>query len=201
LIYHDPEPPFTFDELLHRYGPRRKRMIPTFMKVLAELIIEARSLALPTVVRKSWPASELSVLQRHLPGAEVINLGLCTLGPALEQRAAAFFPDNPLAGVVLDQIGTAWIDGLMRRLHQQLRVEAKARGWRAGPAYRPGIGRWPLEMQGELFRHLPGQDAGVTLSDEWMMSPKKSVSFVVAQGRRLGPCQFDFNPAVTNEPN
>ncbi|MFQ5611518.1 MAG: hypothetical protein ACE5H9_05240 [Anaerolineae bacterium] len=192
LIHHDADPPFSVDELMRRYGPRRARMKPAFRQVLEQMVAEARTLAEPRFAGKTFPAADLPLFSRHLPGAEMITLGVCTLGPALEARASAFFPDDPLKGVILDQVGTAWVDGLLRRFHGRLRARARARldGWRAGPAYRPGLGRWPLALQPEILGRLPADEMGITLTGAGMMIPQKSISFIVPQGRRLKPGRF-----------
>lgn len=190
-INHRPEVPFSLDEFVRRHGPRRERMLPLFKEVAAEMMAQAKVLAEPREARATLAAAVVPRLSRRLPGAETITLGLCTLGPALEQRAAALFRDNPLAAMVLTQIGSLWVDGLMRAVHAEIRAEARARGRRAGPPYRPGLGRWPLEFQDEIFQHLPAAALGVSLTEAWAMMPQKSVSFIVAEGRRLGPSRFD----------
>ena len=64
-------------------------------------------------------------------------------------------------------------------------VEREGAGQQASPSYRPGIGRWPVELQSELLDHLPAPAIGVQLLDG-MMIPQKSVSMIVGIGTKLG---------------
>jgi hypothetical protein len=49
----------------------------------------------------------------------------------------------------------------------------------AGPAYRPGIGRWPLTAQYAIFDLLPAPRIHVSLNDVAVMSPKMSTSLII----------------------
>jgi hypothetical protein len=145
---------------------------------------EAHRLAAPRSVQKSFRAAELPTFAIRLPGAETITLGVCTIGPALEQRSSALFGEDPAAAVILDEVGTLWVNGLARELHEAVRAAARLAGQQASPSYRPGIGRWPVEFQSELFDLLPVAELGLRLS-HGIMIPQKSVSMIVGVGTRL----------------
>jgi hypothetical protein len=102
----------------------------------------------------------------------------------LEQRSSALFGEDPAAAVILDEVGTLWVNGLARELHDAVRAAAKAAGQQASPSYRPGIGRWPVEFQTELLNLLPADELGLRLS-HGMMIPQKSVSMIIGVGSRL----------------
>lgn len=176
--------PFTVDVLLARYGRRKAKIEPIYRQMYEA----AHRLASPAVVRHSYPANDLPLLANYLPGAETITLGLCTIGPALEKRVTDLFHTDPPAAIILDEIGTAWVDRLARQMHRELRAEARLQNKRAGPSYRPGIGRWPMQLQHDIFDHLPAADLGVRLVGE-MMIPQKSISMIVATGSKLGRSQ------------
>jgi hypothetical protein len=120
-----------------------------------------------------------------LPGAETLTLGLCTIGLRLEAEVVKLFERDPVSAYALDEIGTRWVNELARRMHLEIRQAARAQGKQASPAYRPGIGRWPVELQSQIFEHLPAAEAGVELLEGMIMMPQKSISLIVAVGVKL----------------
>jgi len=175
------EAPFSLETLLRRYGDRR----PSIQTVYQQMFDKAHRLVEPRTAQRTFSATELPTFATYLPGAETIILGLCTIGSNLEEQVTELFNSDPVEAVVLDEIGTLWVNGLGRELHNTIRTAAKAAGQQASPSYRPGIGRWPVELQSELLDHLPAPVIGVQLLDG-MMIPQKSVSMIVGIGTKLG---------------
>jgi len=178
----DLEGEVSLDPLLKKYGKRRPRMEPMY----AEMLAAARGLAVPVVLKRGFSLEELPDFAEPLHFAERVVLGLCSLGGALEGRVAQLFPDEPAKAVVLDEIGNAWVAGLARKLHRQIRAQAAAGGMRAGPGYRPGIGHWPVEFQPRIFHLLGAELHGIRLTGGLMMEPRKSISMIVPVGHSLG---------------
>ncbi len=175
------EAPFSLETLLDRYRNRR----PQIQEIYRQMYVEAGRLVKPGHLRRTFPAGALPDLADCLPGAESLHLGVCTLGPALEERVSALFSEDPAAAVVLDEIGSLWVNGLGREMHQAIRTEAWTAGKQASPSYRPGIGRWPVELQEKILSHLPTADLGVRLSSG-ILVPQRTISMIVAVGARLG---------------
>lgn len=172
--------PFSLDSLLSRYGSRRANIRPVYV----QMVEEAQRLARPHSLQRTFAAAELPALAVFSPGAERFTLGLCTVGQALEDRVAVLFNEDPVAAVVLDEIGTRWVNELGRAMHERLRTAARAAGKQASPSYRPGIGRWPLALQEQILAYLPAAEIGVSLSNG-MLAPQKSISMIVAVGAKL----------------
>jgi hypothetical protein len=190
-----PEPPFSLELLLARYPSRRRRLLEP---VYRDMLAEAQQLTQPRQVQRAFPAAHLPLLAGCLPGVDSIVLALCTLGPHLDARISVLFKEDPVAAVVLDELGTHWIRSVAQSLHGELQRQARAAGQRTTPSYRPGIGRWPLELQAKLFRYLPAADIGLSLLSETVMVPPKSISMIVGIGRRPGrPCYAPEQPAAT----
>jgi hypothetical protein len=150
---------------------------------------EAKRLATPSTLQRTFLADELPALAIYLPGAETITLGICSLGPGLDARVSTLFNSDPVSAVVLDEIGTRWVKELGREMHLGIQAVAKEAGKRASPSFRPGVGRWPLELQKELFAGLPAATIGVRFQDG-LMDPQKSISMIVAIGVSLGRSRF-----------
>jgi hypothetical protein len=172
----------SLDPLLHKYGKRRARMEPMYVEMLAT----ARGLVKPVILHRGFAPAEVPEFAEALHFAERVVLGLCSLGGSLEDRVAHMFADEPARAVVLDEIGNAWVAGLARKLHRQIRAAAADEGLRAGPGYRPGIGHWPVELQPRIFHLLEAERHGLRLTSALMMEPRKSVSMIVPLGHSLG---------------
>lgn len=176
------EAPFSLEPILRRYRHRR----PGIQAAYELMYEQAYHLVEPRSLQHTFSPAGLPPLATCLPGAERITLAVCTIGPALEKLVADLFQEDPVSAVILDELGTLWVNGLARQLHQALRQAAHEQGKQISPSYRPGIGRWPVELQEYIFQHVPARDIGVRLVDSLIMSPQKSVSMIVATGAKLG---------------
>jgi hypothetical protein len=180
----------SLEPLLRKYTRRRARMEPMY----AEMLLAARVLVRPVVLRRAFPSAEVPDFADPLGTPEQVVLGLCSVGGALESRVAEIFADEPAQAVVLDEIGNAWVAGLARQLHREIRATAAAAGLRAGPGFRPGIGHWPVELQPRIFRLLEAEQHGIRLTGGLMMEPRKSVSMIVPIGQRLARTAYAPTP-------
>jgi hypothetical protein len=180
----------SLEPLLRKYTRRRARMEPLY----AEMLVAARVLVKPVVLKRAFPSAEVPDFANPLRTPEQVVLGLCSLGAALEARVAEIFADEPAQAVVLDEIGNAWVAGLAGQLHREIRAAAAAEGLRAGPGFRPGIGQWPVDLQPRIFHLLQAEQHGIHLTGGLMMEPRKSVSMIVPVGRRLARTAYAPEP-------
>ena len=180
-------------------GNRFKRR-PGAAVLLDELLATAlrERLIEPTLVYEMCPIAEIGrhhlcleggivlsgpLLASQLASARKLTAMICTIGPRLERRAAEYFAQGkPLRGLMLDEIGNAALRYLTREATRLVSREASARNWRTSRPFSPGMSGWPLSEQRHLFRLVPGQQIGVSLTSSSMMIPRKSVSMVVGIG-------------------
>ncbi len=64
-------------------------------------------------------------------------------------------------------------------MDRRIQEEANALGLKTSCRASPGYGDWDVREQGKLFRIVPAERIGVTLSESSMMMPRKSVSFAI----------------------
>lgn len=171
-------PELELEPFLVRYGDgrRRRNMEPLYREMLelAHKVAEARE------VHAEFGLSDLPELAEWLTSRAVgVVLVVCTLGPAIDVLEQRLFPEDPHKAVVLNEIGSEQVTRLTRAVHQMIRTEVAPRDLKAGPAYRPGVGQWPLELQTVVFDRLPAHEVGVTLDEYLTMTPLKSNSLIV----------------------
>lgn len=132
---------------------------------------------------------------RELPGSNVfarldrMAFCVCTIGPALEAEVTGLSAGGELLkAVVLDAIGSVAAEAAAAHIDATIAAEAAREGLKTSCRASPGYGDWDVREQAAIFKLLPAERIGVRLSDTFMMSPRKSVSFamhVAAEPERL----------------
>jgi hypothetical protein len=171
-------PDLSVETFLKRYGDgkRRAKMEPVYQ----DMLDEARRLSRPQAMHGEFSLAEVTDLTGWLaPDTVSVVLGLCTLGQPIAAHIYDFSKNDMVSAVVLYEITLKVITALTLDVHASIRTRMQARGLKAGPAYRPGLGRWPLETQGTVFACLPAQQIGVTLNEHLIMAPTKSTSMII----------------------
>ena len=132
---------------------------------------------------------------RELPGSTIfahldrMAFCVCTIGPALEAEVTRLSSGGEmLKAVVLDAIGSVAAEATAAHIDATIAAEAARGGLKTSCRASPGYGDWDVREQAAIFKLLHAERIGVRLSDTFMMSPRKSVSFamhVAAEPERL----------------
>ncbi|UCF79032.1 MAG: hypothetical protein JSW03_01860 [Candidatus Eiseniibacteriota bacterium] len=125
-----------------------------------------------------------------------IALSICTIGLALEERVSEYSNAGELAkALVLDSAGSTLAEAACDFANERICAMAAEQSLHAAPRTSPGYGRWKVEEQETIFRLLPADSVGVSLTKSYMMVPRKSVSFAVRlskeepSGESVSPCR------------
>lgn len=170
--------PLEVEELVKRYKSERARN--RWLPIYEGLIADAESLAEPAVICREFALEEVVELSEWLPGQTVsVVLAVTTLGRTLDDYVNGMTNTDLVSAVILNEITLAMITALTRSLHANIRSETLTRGLKAGAAYRPGVGRWPIFTQEVVFKLVPTQEIGVTLDESLTMWPVKSTSLII----------------------
>jgi len=187
------------DEVLRFQGYRRGVDVPT-AQVLAlfdEAVALGERLMAPRVVYRSVLVAgqfahliEAGEERLHIPAIArlwgplaAVGAGICTIGDAIEARVSALFEarEFPLA-VMLDSVGSAAVESLAEYANDLLCQVALPERLKVTNRISPGYAGWDTAEQAALFRLCPGGPIGVTLNDACVMTPTKSMSFLVGVG-------------------
>lgn len=178
MIFTPETPEVDLDDMLRRYKTprRRKKMTKTYTENLAVVARYAR----PQAMVLEFDRADVAELDEWLrPETEAVCLGLVTLGQELDDYFNTFAADDVLAGAVMNEVALAWIVGLAKQVREKAREGIGDRPLKVGPGYRPGVGRWPLEVQDVLFEKLPTAELRVALDEYKIMKPSKSTSLII----------------------
>jgi len=126
--------------------------------------------------------SAIHLLER----ADYLILGVVTIGNSLEDKISEFFAHNECSrGLALDAVGTVAIRYLSRHVRSIICKEAKEQHLQATKHFTPGTTEWDISQQKNLFKIIPASKIGVKLSNSFMMTPKKTLSWAIGIGDNI----------------
>ena len=167
-------------EVLRNLGyPRDREPAAKVTRRLDALWPRAEGLIAPRGAFRVVSREQAEATAMPRPSSQV-GVGLCTIGPALEERERELSADDRmLEALLLDAFGSAAAEAAADALNALVCAEAQDLGLRVLPRFSPGYGRWDVKHQRQLLALLPTAQLDVTLTEGMMMIPRKSVSFAV----------------------
>ncbi len=131
----------------------------------------------------SIPGEKIHKLMQH---ARFIALAICTIGKKLETMTREFIKNgNPLAGMMLDSIGSAAVDCLVEETAHHISSIAEKMNMTSSSPVSPGMPGLPLKAQNILFDLLPAEAINVKLTPSGIMLPFKSSSMIMGLGKNM----------------
>ena len=200
------------DALLKLAGYSDKRPAPPRLVRVAEQTIErARVLARPRGIYEVHETTGTEdgavalgtgrfsgkILARVLEGSDLAAVYAVTLGPDLDGEASRLSAaGDVLSSVLMDSAGSLILGrAAVAFVGKIYDAEASPRGYSVTPPFGPGQCRWDLAEQRVLFDLIVPSRIGITLTDTYLMIPKKSVSGILGVGKpgaifTKTPCQI-----------
>lgn len=130
-----------------------------------------------------------------------LAIGICTLGPAIEQRLTALFAQRRISlALALDEVANDLLFALARRVQDRIVIEARERRLTAAGELRAGDPGLPLAAQAAVQRLAGAESIGVTITRGQLLRPLKSMSMVLGIGIDLPPARWsrcDDCPSAT----
>jgi hypothetical protein len=118
-------------------------------------------------------------LSGSLKGAKALAVAVCTVGPEIDKIIADGFDGGDyLEGMIADVVGNRAVEDVAHKCARLICAEAKELDLSTGSQISPGYGSWDTSGQRLVFEMLDPAPIGVSLNEQCMMSPKKSISFV-----------------------
>jgi hypothetical protein len=120
-----------------------------------------------------------------------LGVGICTLGPAFDQRATALFAERRMSlALALDKLGNELLFALSRRVQDRIVIEARKHQLTAAGELRAGDPGLPLEAQAAVQRLAGAESIGVRVTHGQVLHPLKSMSMVLGIGIDLPPARW-----------
>ena len=183
------------NEVLRLLGYRRnKKPNGALAELVQESEREAETLVRPSGVfslfeMESFPkGSFLSGMFADKSPAIKIALAVCTIGPKLEEIVSNYSSSGQLTrALIIDAAGSSLTEAACDFVNEKICQRAVELSLHPAARISPGYGHWKIEEQGIIFELLPTDSIGVSLTDSYVMIPRKSVSFAVKLLREPPP--------------
>lgn len=140
------------------------------------------------------------IIFSSLKNSETIAFLISSLGKEIEEWSKDFMDNNEmLKGYLIDKIASELVEQLADKTEVLLGDELKEIELKATNRYSPGYCGWSVSDQQNLFSLLPTGFCGVSVNENSMMIPIKSVSAVIGVGKNVEKknyqcsiCDIDF---------
>lgn len=118
--------------------------------------------------------------------ASSLVLFVCTAGAEITNYSKNIAQKgDPLLAYIFDVIGSLTVEKAMEKIDKILEKETSKKGLTISDRFSPGYCEWNVAEQQDLFRLLPENFCGISLSSSSLMSPVKSVSGIIGIGKNL----------------
>ncbi len=114
-----------------------------------------------------------------LKSCAYVTLMAATIGPELENQVEAWKTEQPSDAYYLEVVGGWMADYMAEQMDKRIEPEILKSGYGRTMRYSPGYGDWPLTCQGEMMRLTQAKRIGISLTESFIMIPRKSVSAAI----------------------
>lgn len=140
------------------------------------------------------------IIYSSLKNSETIGFLISSIGEEIENWSKYFMDNNEiLKGYLIDKVASELVEQLADRTESLLEKELGKIELKATNRYSPGYCGWSVADQQNLFSLIPEKFCGVSLNDNSMMIPIKSVSAIIGVGENVEKknyecsiCEIDF---------
>ena len=140
------------------------------------------------------------IIYSSLKNSETFAFLISSIGEEIEHWSKHFMDNNEmLKGYLIDKIASELVEQLADKTELLLGDELKEIELKATNRYSPGYCGWSVADQQNLFSLLPAKFCGVSVNENSMMMPIKSVSAVIGVGKNVEKknyecsiCEIDF---------
>jgi hypothetical protein len=162
-------------------------------------LMDVEDISPPTVVLENGTRITVTgeILSWVLSPCQLATVFVSSIGLPLENRVAELLEEGELLrGYILDAIGSTAANAAASYLRDRIRDLAKSEGAEITFRCSPGYCDWDIEEQRVLFEVMDSAQTGVDLSNDCLMTPRKSVSGLIGVGWgdkeriRLTPCHL-----------
>ena len=140
---------------------------------------------------------ESKVISSLFKRCDKLAVLIMTIGSHLEEMVD-YLSENGLVlqATVLDAIGSGAAEQMAGLIEERIQNVAEMRDQVISRRFSPGYCDWNVNQQEIIFKILNDDTAGVSLTDECLMIPRKSVSGIIGIGDKNSGVE-DYNPCFT----
>lgn len=126
------------------------------------------------------------LIAQHLAPAKKVVALLCTIGGTLEKYSSEISATRIVEALALEGVGSAAVETLANTVCNQFENRAKDTGFQTTIPLSPGMVGWPVEQgQPQIFNLLDAEQVCVSLTPNYVMVPRKSLTMVIGIGEEV----------------
>ena len=182
------------DEVLRYLYHKNEPLEENLDKLVDSLIKEASDIARPRFIYNTFTIEKNNgiLLQnttltlkgqdiaRHLEKSGKCAVLCATLGNEIEMKINYYSKTELLKSVILDACASTLVEALCDHAENIIKKEAEKSGFFITARYSPGYGDFDISVQKDLLNLIDASKRiGVTVTDSFIMLPRKSVSAVI----------------------
>jgi len=127
---------------------------------------------------------DCSAVVRLLDTSRYITIMVVTVGKELETLIDRLFKEGKFTeGSIADAVGSEAVEKAADAVNDIVKERAAEMGYHITKRFSPGYGGWNLKVQRKLLELSGGCDIGVTVNENDMLVPRKSVTAVIGWTR------------------
>jgi len=173
------------------------KSIPLLRPAFSHVLREVESVEGKISVLDDGSRFESEVVARLLEQCDKVAIYVSTIGSHIEDMSSALAEDGYITeSYVVDAIGSSATEKLSETVHLRIGLEAATLGLCVSRRFSPGYCDWHIDQQAVIFSIAGGDSAGVQLTSDYLMLPRKSSSGIIGVGRCDGQVET-YNPCVT----
>ena len=126
-----------------------------------------------------------NIVFKELKHSEKIIVFTCTAGKPLCDYAKEEYKTDVIKGFLIESLANVVVETAMDRIQDKLREEYKPHNLKISNRFSPGYCSWNVAEQHKLFKVLPKNFCGVSLTESALMQPIKSISGFIGMGENI----------------
>lgn len=138
-----------------------------------------------TVRVQSYDFKVGNIVFKELKRSEKIIVFTCTAGKQICDYAKEEYKTDLIKGFLIESLANVVVETAMDRIQDKMIEEFKAHNLKVSNRFSPGYCSWNVAEQHNLFKILPKNFCGVSLTESALMQPIKSISGFIGVGENI----------------
>jgi hypothetical protein len=174
------------------YRSASSRLLKSIKRAIGDIRKSSNFIALFRITNVDTSNGTIDISNQHFESRKLKSIltpcrkaivFLTTLGEDIDHLIKEKMKKKPSYGYVLDAVASVAVESGTQRLLDRIEHDFDGET-ETTLRYSPGYCDWALREQKKLFRILPSDRIGVSLTESFLMSPRKSISGIAGICRK-----------------
>ena len=126
-----------------------------------------------------------NIIFNEIKRSEKIIVFICTAGKPICDYIKEEYKTDVLKGYLIESLANVVVETAMDKIQDKMREGYRAQNLLVSNRFSPGYCSWNVAEQHNLFKILPKDFCGVSLTESALMQPIKSISGFIGVGKNI----------------